>query len=379
MSPCYQSSMLRCKDWMTPGRVLVTCCGWANADMVRGRRLEYHTRMTHPLLLSHMLSYSGAPIALLSMAQSMQRLGYQPVVASLFDGPMRNEFLAAGIDVWQRIDPRQVAFVVANTVQSVPTALRLKRYDIPLAAWIHESAAVVDMLGMKLQDIQLDQLDMVWVPARFQFPEFAEHVRPYALHQLRNLVRQDFFRLTSGSRVFAVTGVWEARKGQDDLVRLASLSGVSCSFRFIGAYIPGTEKTGIYSGHEFLGHLAPQVAKRCIAESVALISCSRSEVQNLTVIESVQAGRPALLSDIPAHREMADYLPNIVLFDRTNPESFRQGWLKLQDMLMDVAGATSTSQRAKTLFGERAFDLRLAGLLDKLRYGAEGNIEAFQD
>ena len=90
----------------------------------------YH-RMKQPLLLSHQFTYSGAPLALLAMARAMRRMGYQPAVAALQDGTLKTDFIAAGCEVWTRIDPRRVAFVVANTILTLDIALRLRRTAFP--------------------------------------------------------------------------------------------------------------------------------------------------------------------------------------------------------------------------------------------------------
>ena len=51
------------------------------------------------LLLSHAMNLTGAPIALLSLARTMQRMGYTLLVVSPCDGPLSKEYLRHGIAV----------------------------------------------------------------------------------------------------------------------------------------------------------------------------------------------------------------------------------------------------------------------------------------
>ena len=51
------------------------------------------------LLLSHEMNLTGAPIALLTLARTMQGIGYAPVVISPRDGPLSEEYVRHGISV----------------------------------------------------------------------------------------------------------------------------------------------------------------------------------------------------------------------------------------------------------------------------------------
>ena len=47
----------------------------------------------------------------------------------------------------------------------------------------------------------------------------------------------------------------------------------------------------------------------------------------LSAIEAILSGIPVLLSNIPAHQELKSLIPEIILFDIDDPESFYSGYL----------------------------------------------------
>ena len=339
--------------------------------------------MRRPLLISHDLSYSGAPVALLALANALQRLGENPIVAPLARGPLGAKFLESGIEVAAKVDRAGVSFVIANTILSVPTALRFKRPGTPIAAWIHESAYFFQILNITPQECGLRDLDVVLAPSKFQLVELEPFLRPGSGYQFRNVVRQDSFRSPGDESMVAVCGQWEARKGQMQLLELARCSAANCRFKFIGAERPvGHADAGASpSPHMFLGPIDPDAAKMEIAKSGALVSCAEAETQNLCAIEALMAGRPVLLSDIEAHRTLANLVPNVFLFDRTSPQGFAEGYAKLLDAMPDEAVARRASAAATALFGEAAFDRRLAEIMKLLRedVGSAATVEHFQD
>jgi glycosyltransferase involved in cell wall biosynthesis len=125
----------------------------------------------------------------------------------------------------------------------------------------------------------------------------------------------------------------------------------------------------------------PDRAKLEIATSGALVSCAEAETQNLCAIEALMAGRPVLLSDIDAHRSLASLVPNVILFDRTSAQSFGEGLAKLAAAMPDEALARGASTAARAVFGEAAFDRRLADIVKILGEGAGAvaAVEHYQD
>lgn len=339
--------------------------------------------MRRPLLISHDLSHSGAPLALLALAQALKRLGENPLVVALAGGPLGAKFREAGIELGQSVDPADIAFVIGNTVLSVPMAVRFKRFGIPVAAWLHEAAYFFEITRLSPRECELPQLDFVLLPAKAQARELGPFLPAEAAYQLRCSVRQAWFRPPGDETTLAVCGKWEARKGQTRLLELARDVAQPPRFKFIGAVRPPElpAEGPADAGHAFLGSLAPETATLEIARSAALVSCAEGEVQPLSVIEAALAGRPVLLSDIDAHRELAGLIPGAFLFDRGSSRSFGEGLAKLRESIPDAAAGARTRAAALALFGEAAFDRRVRDIVRILRRepGAAANVPRFQD
>jgi len=102
------------------------------------------------LLISHNLSVTGAPIALLDMAGTMEKKGYQIFVLSLVGGDLLEEYLAVDsvvlvysgrrIDM-ERLKRTAVLFpaVVVNTLALAPLVRSLAPVCDKTFWWIHES------------------------------------------------------------------------------------------------------------------------------------------------------------------------------------------------------------------------------------------------
>jgi len=326
--------------------------------------------MRRPLLISRDLTRTGAPVALLALVGALKRLGERPLVAALYGGPLEQRFRDAGAEfVDVDVDPRAISFVIANTAFSVPAALRFKRYGVVVAAWLHEAAYFFGIVGVSPQQYGLPTLDYVLLPAEFQARELAPYLPEGRSFQLRNLVRQEYFRPGPGDATLAVCGGWELRKGQARLLELARDVVPQCRFKFIGPERSAAHEVPRDSDipHSFLGSLEPEAARAEIARSDGYVSCSEGEVQPLSVLEALMAGRPALLSDIPAHRAIAEQVPNVVLFDRRSRQSFALGLARLRAVVNDVAAGERSRAVSVALFGQVAFDARVAAIVRLLQ------------
>lgn len=319
-----------------------------------------------PALLAHQLDFSGASIALLYLARSLIRLGHSPIVATTRDGPLRPLFEREGVPIVESLRTKEMAFLVANTAVAIQSGLKAKLHGVPVAAWIHEACDTLPHLNVDLATSGIERFDLVMHPALFQQEEMGAILPNLPLAQLRNHVIQPHFRLPGATPAFAVVGNFEARKGQKQLLNLIEGSGSRCSLLFIGAESPPGETPPPGVEWRFMGKIPPDESKTVIANCDGLISCSTAEVQPLAVIEALLAGRPVLLSDIKAHREIAGQFTNAFLFDRGSAASFAQGLASLTAAKDDLAGAAANRVRGLRIFGEKAFDARVNKIVDYL-------------
>jgi glycosyltransferase involved in cell wall biosynthesis len=315
------------------------------------------------LLISHQLDYSGAPLALLELARALREAGHEVHFTSLGPGPLGGEFVASGVRPFQP-GGRPIDLVIANTVVSVPAALALAPSADRVLAWIHETGFFFRILRASPRDYSLDRLRYAAFPARFQVDEFARWMPAAERLQLRNCVRMppaDMGAATPDH--YVCSGRWEARKNQARLLELARALPAAPTIWFVGADRPPNLPPG---GHRFLGTLSPGEAKRAIAGCRAIISASLAEAQPLAAIEATMAGRPALLSDIPAHRELKQAIADIVLFDPRSVESFVDGFAAIEAQSVDPAVRRRLQEAAQRVFGPQGFAENVRQVLARL-------------
>ncbi|MDO5449446.1 MAG: rhamnan synthesis F family protein [Akkermansia sp.] len=105
------------------------------------------------LLVSHLLDYTGAPIALLGLVEPLRRMGLAVVVLSPVDGPLRQAFEQKGCRVLiaprpQDIDPQcfrlmGVELCICNTVV-MGMCFAAYSSALPSLLWIHENMTPPD-------------------------------------------------------------------------------------------------------------------------------------------------------------------------------------------------------------------------------------------
>ena len=209
------------------------------------------------LLISHDASLSGAPVALLRMAEVLREMGYSIYFLSPTDGSIRSELENRGIsfDVFPDISSiiaevaSKFSFIVVNTSVNGNVITRLSGLTVPVIWWIHESRAVYSPECVSQLPLSLNSNIHVYAGGSYARrviksfrPQYAVQELIYTTEDLllfspRNMVTcspmQHQRRL-----IFACVGSIEERKGQDILVKaIESLPKSilsSCLFLFVG-------------------------------------------------------------------------------------------------------------------------------------------------
>lgn len=316
------------------------------------------------LLLSHQLDYSGAPLALLRVAETLVNQGHNISLGALNDGPLGVEFGKLGIQQFNPSLARNYDLYFANTFLTVPAALKMAPTSDKVVAWIHESREFFRMYGIDENQYGLSNLKHAFSPSIFMLDEYRDLMPECNLKQLRNLVTMDDIQRNADHQEhFSVTGTWEPRKNQGALVNLIDKNKISIKLNFIGAQKP---QGFPFSDHVFFGQVSISKAKELIASSYGLISAAQSETQNLAAIESILSNNPVLLSDIPAHRELKSLIHDIVLFDPHDSTSFLHGLEMLTKQKGDSALLNKNREEADKYFGRSAFGQNIQSLIFEL-------------
>ncbi|GAB4058092.1 hypothetical protein [Uliginosibacterium sediminicola] len=313
------------------------------------------------LLLSHQLDYSGAPIALLRLAEALIGQGHRVSLLSKQDGPLGIEFVKCGVQATDS-NLAQYDLYFANTFLMVPLALELAPSEDKILAWIHESRAFFRLYGRDETQYGLSRLKRALFPSKFQIEEYRTLMPDCELRQLRNQVSMTGIqRSNSFADFFAVSGAWEPRKNQAGLLKLIDSAGLDIKLNFIGTGKPPSIPC---AQHHYFGQVSALEAKRIIAGSCGLISAAINETQNLAAIESILVGHPVLLSSIPAHQELQELIPSVVLFDATDAASFAEGFASVTRLKSDSAHLDEGRDQAERYFGKAAFSEALSPLIN---------------
>ena len=316
------------------------------------------------LLLSHQLDYSGAPIALLRLAETLVYQGHFISLGTFKTGPLGVEFEKLGAQQFNPSLAKNYDLYFANTFLTVPVALNMAPNSNKVVAWIHESRSFFQLYGIDEKKYGLSDLKQAFFPSNFMLDEYRDLMPDCKLQQLRNLVTMDDVKRNPDYQEhFAVTGAWEHRKNQATLIKLINEKKLDIKLNFIGAQKP---KDIAFSQHSFFGQIPISRAKELIASSYGLISAALSETQNLAAIESILSNNPVLLSDIPAHRELKSLIPEIVLFNHQDPTSFILGLEQVTCQKEDAGLLNKNREMADKFFGRYAFGQKVQSLIAQM-------------
>ena len=270
------------------------------------------------LFVSHDLSWSGAPIILLHASKWCKEHGVFVVVMSPEDGPMRENFVAAGIPVI--VDPlvttghesfrnfaRGFDCLVASTIFGAPAIRAAQMEAIPNVWWIHECLVGDHYLRRDAKLRATVKLADVIVTPDTQSSMIYE---AFADHPVRRLsygipdVAQRFGPATqrkAGPLRFLLLGTIEHRKGQEifleALRKLPQNVLEKAHFQIVGR--PNDPKitreieaaTAGCSYLTFQSYVTHDDALALIWDADVMVSASWDETGPLTLIEGMALGK----------------------------------------------------------------------------------------
>lgn len=343
------------------------------------------------LLASHELGLNGAPIALLNMARSLRRLGWQPVLISPAAGPLLNTLIQESFPVLicpmlteNDVLPRSTAlfrFVVLNTIVFARVAAALNGSGNSILWWVHEAEEIYHyefaqsmpphlFSNIKLYAVSLrsrehllqHRPDYFAGVLRYAIPDAAKKdVEPYPLS-----IR------AKGKRVFALVGTVEKRKGQDVLLDAVELLpediAHQCFFVFVGLVFHtdiGDQIRQAASAQEDRFQYIPQLPIEdmpAFYRSVDCVICaSRDDPEPITVAEGCQFSKSVICSE---HTGMAPLLERDhagFVYGGDDPAALAHCILQVLDQSAEDAAAMRERARSFYLshFSLESFDRRL--------------------
>lgn len=212
------------------------------------------------LMISHELSLTGAPLVLVNAAKILKDAGWQILVVSKDNGPVKEAFLKEGIPVavMGNMDSeetwipfaRTFNLVFVNTVVPFHQIEKLSSETVPVMWWIHDARSGYEEYLKNVLPETIGNNIHTWCVSGYadqivhEFrPAYKTGILHYGVQDEANRVENLHSTVIEGERrkVFVSVGTIIHRKGQDVLAKAIDLLPADilkeCLFLFVGKCI----------------------------------------------------------------------------------------------------------------------------------------------
>ena len=275
------------------------------------RLLRSTNKVNRVLLVSHELTYTGAPLSLLKTAQCLSEMGYSLKILSLKDGDLRKEFEKYGeVVISDNIDKIVLAaancdFVIINTMVNYCEYSVLNKL-LPTVWWIREPHNMLDMYRYRYIKQILRFASNVYTMSDFSRQEFLAYNPNISVikHGYDDEYRHK--PINTNELSFAVIGSIDERKGQDIFAEAIRLlpeeKRHKAKFYIVGKKHNVKYYESLKNGLDgILEIMEPITEHKDMLSFYEKISCvvipSREEPTSRVAIEAMMMARPAIMSD----------------------------------------------------------------------------------
>lgn len=330
------------------------------------------------LLISHELSMTGAPVALLEMAKQLKEMGTTAVVTCPSDGPLREETESRGIpaviipQLFEEGTLSDIAdlfdFIVVNTLVCCPAVRELNGADIPVLWWIHETEEAYGNCTDIMPAVLLSNITAVTAGPRAG--AFLKKHRPlYEAEELPYAI-PDFYtsgenkrtgkKADGGVVTFALIGTLEPRKGQDILLdainTLCEGEYGRCRFIFVGedAGHPVTDRvrkavSEEHSNLEYIEYIGRDEMPSFYDGIDCLICASRDDPMPMTVTEACMTGRAVICSENTGSAALLERYDAGIIYHNDDPEELASC---IRQVINELSGMDDMRKNARKLYEE---------------------------
>jgi len=276
------------------------------------------------LFVSHELTRTGAPIALMEMVRAASANGDWPVVMSMCDGYLRQQYLDMGITVI--IDKslssnklfvfeyvaRNFDLVVVNTLALARVVLQLINSLPPVLWWVHE-ATTKSIHDKNILSFELGQKIRLYTPSTYCDKSLKNSGLLWNLYRLASGVfdhASGMIRKTSeDSILFLTIGPISLIKGQDILFKaikmLDTKHSLKAHFVFVGNFYDVSEKKwqmqrqqmAKYANIDWYDNMPQEKLLEIYKKADCLIVPSREDTLSLVTLEAMMFSIPVICSD----------------------------------------------------------------------------------
>ena len=351
------------------------------------------------LLISHELSMTGAPMALLEMAEQLRELRITVVVTCTEDGSLRGELERRGVlaviipqlfeegvlsDIADLFD-----FIVVNTLVCCPAVKELNGADIPVLWWIHETEEAYGNYTDIMPAVLLSNITAVTVGPRAG-ASLKKHRPLYEAEELLYAI-PDFY--TSGENrsmvkkadeevvTFALIGTLLSRKGQDILLdainTLDECDYDRSRFIFVGgdAGHPVTDRvrkavSEEHSNIEYIEYISRDEMPAFYESIDCLICASRDDPMPIVVTEACMTGRAVICSENTGSAPLIERYNAGIICHNDDPEELASC---IGQVIRGLSGMDDMRKNARKLYEENftpeIFEERLRTVIDSITAG----------
>lgn len=337
------------------------------------------------VLISHELSYSGAPIALMNMAKVMKKMGISVLYIGMHDGPLRKELEINHIDYvpgWIFVKDDIQKQYIGQFDLAVVCTFRLKRLlenykslKTPIIWWIHEAECVYQ----DAEILNCGKNMSVFCGGERARKAFLAHCKEKDVQVLQYCLPEENL-LADGSEMpvservtFALIGTISERKAQDILLKTILKLPLEYQEK-IELLIIGTALETEREYWEELKPLIKQVKHVRVEGEVSqeelaakykdidvLVCPSRDDPMPIVVTQAMMYGRVCVLSKNVGQEEFVKSGENGFIFEDERELLEQIKWIvQHKDKLNDIG------KRARMIyeqnFSERIMEERLKGL-----------------
>lgn len=371
--------------------------------LCEGARLEFYygrkctVKSAHKiLLLTHELSYSGAPLVLFYMGRILRKRGYSVTVLSLKDGELRRDFVDEGIVVGiqeednRRFDPflydwmQQFDLVWGNTVTYYYWIGPFSRSTTPFIWWLHESAEAYEWLGKERMPKETASNIHVYAVgslalnmAQKYIPCVQTESLLYGIPDFKNHLDIATDKKGGSKIVFAMIGTICSRKAQDIFLKAIELlteeERKKSEFWIIGSILNQEFYNKIRSYIEqisevkILGPYNRDEIKQIYMKVDVVVCPSREDPMPVVATEAMIVGKPSIVSEMTGTAALITDKENGFIVKTEDSQSLaeKMGWIIEHKEEIGNIGFRARRLYEET-FSMEVFESNVCGLIGEI-------------
>ena len=365
----------------------------------RGGEIEGEVPVSCPgrkiLFLSHELTLTGAPVALMEFAAAVRETGDTPVFLSPCPGPLSRDVAEKGIptaicgDVYSgTLLPEHAGdfdLIVVNTAVGAPAVELLRESDTPVLWWIHEAALIYDDDTIRRTAPQFappntsvfcvgSLAEKNWKDFRPFIP--AENLYYYTPEAETAGELYPLPEAADGKTVFLLVGTQEYRKGQDVLCRAVRLLPAEiregCYFVFVCrpnylpfGYMIEALKEAYPDSVCQIDVLPRKELSTLYNRTDCLICASRDDPMPCTITEFLQLSKSVICSENTGYAPLLTQEGSGLVYRNNNAAELAECIIRMTDGVERRKSERAARQTYEKHFSRQAFFPQAEAAIEK--------------